>query len=278
MREYFRERAGVDSPELISAIDDLPLWSAPFGLSILDTIEVRKGLRVLDIGCGAGFPLIEIAQRLGDSCRVFGIDPWSACLERVRAKLKVYDIRNVRLHEGRAEEMPYADGFFDLIVSCNGINNVEDAGLVLKECFRVSRKGAQLVISVNLDKTMIEFYKVFREVLEERGMKEELRKMEAQIYSKRKPLDETVGILKDSGFMIRNTSHDSFEMAYADGTAMLNHFLIRYWFLDGWKDILPPESVDDVFGETERRMNERAEREGRFVLTVPFVTIDCRRK
>jgi arsenite methyltransferase len=42
--------------------DELPLWSAPFGLTLLDTIRMKKGIRVLDIGSGAGFPMLEIAE------------------------------------------------------------------------------------------------------------------------------------------------------------------------------------------------------------------------
>ena len=47
-------------------IDDLPLWSAPFGLKLLETLKFKKNINVLDIGCGEGFPLIEIAARFGN--------------------------------------------------------------------------------------------------------------------------------------------------------------------------------------------------------------------
>ncbi|MBU1344941.1 MAG: hypothetical protein KKE44_14360 [Proteobacteria bacterium] len=56
-------------------MDDLPLWSAPFGLTLLDTLKFKKNINVLDIGCGEGFPLIEIAARFGETSRFFGLDP-----------------------------------------------------------------------------------------------------------------------------------------------------------------------------------------------------------
>jgi hypothetical protein len=37
---------------------------------------------------------------------------------------------------------------------------------------------------------------------------------------------------------VKNTIYDSFELSFIDGTTMLNHYLIKYWFLDGWKKIL----------------------------------------
>jgi arsenite methyltransferase len=36
------------------AYDELPLWSAPFGLAILDTIRLKQGMNILDIDSGSG--------------------------------------------------------------------------------------------------------------------------------------------------------------------------------------------------------------------------------
>ena len=53
--------------------DELPFWSAPFGLVLLDTVRLRKTIRVLDIGCGGGFPMLELAGRLDTGSHVFGL-------------------------------------------------------------------------------------------------------------------------------------------------------------------------------------------------------------
>ena len=75
--QYFSNPAyDINDPDFVAVYDDLPLWSAPFGLMLFDTIQYRPDLTVLDIGCGTGFPLIELAGRLGDSCRLVGIDPF----------------------------------------------------------------------------------------------------------------------------------------------------------------------------------------------------------
>ena len=97
MKEYLNFTFDEKDPELISVIDDLPLWSAPFGLRLLEIIELRKHINVLDIGCGLGFPLIELSQRLGNTCNIYGIDPWAEAIERAKLKKKVYNIENVKL-------------------------------------------------------------------------------------------------------------------------------------------------------------------------------------
>ncbi|UCE08202.1 MAG: methyltransferase domain-containing protein [bacterium] len=277
MQGYLNQKIDVNDPVLISVIDELPLWSAPFGLKLLETIRLKKGMNVLDIGCGLGFPLIELAARLGNSCKVYGIDPWERALERVRLKMKVYDIKNVAVVHGYAENMPFENGFFDLIVSNNGINNVNDMNQTLNECYRVCKLDAQMTITLNLEKTMIEFYDVFRETLAENCMYDEVKKMKEHIYSKRKPLDEIKSRLVDKGFSIKKIFHDSFKLRFVDGTTMLNHYLIRYWFMDGWKKVLLPKNITTIFERIESKLNQVAELKGEIVLTIPYVTIDCRK-
>lgn len=277
MKQYLRQKVNTDDFNLVSVIDDLPLWSAPFGLKLLDTIRMHKDMKVLDIGCGTGFPLIEIAERLGNSGEVFGIDPWPRALERVRLKLQVYDIKNVVVRNGCAEDMPFEDNFFDLIVSNNGLNNVSDLSRSIKECFRVAKGNAQMTFTMNSDETMIEFYAVFQDCLKNNGLHEKIQKMKEQIYSKRKPLQEITDILKATGFKAVNIQEDSFKIRFLDGTTMLNHYLIKFWFLPGWKNILNNNQAVKIFDEAEGKLNNLAEKKGELVLTVPFVTVDCRK-
>jgi ubiquinone/menaquinone biosynthesis C-methylase UbiE len=277
MKEYLRLEVNIEDPDLITVIDDLPMWSAPFGLKLLDIIELKTNIKALDLGCGSGFPLIELAERLGKTCRVYGIDPWERALERVRLKLRVYNIKNVRVARGCAEQMPFENERFDLIVSNNGINNVQDMPQALRECARVCKPGAQMTFTLNTEETMREFYSVFRAVLEEESLEDEILGMMKQIHSKRKPLDEIQRHSEEAGFFIKNIFHDSFRLRFLDGTTMLNHYLIKFWFLTGWKQILKQNDLARVFDRVESRLNEEAEIKGEISLTIPFVTFDCRR-
>src|SRR3954453_13899436 len=90
------------SPALLAAYDELPLWSAMFGLLLLEEVALRGATNVLDIGCGTGFPLIELAERLGPRAHVHGIDPWSAGLARAAGKIASRSTKNITLHEGSA--------------------------------------------------------------------------------------------------------------------------------------------------------------------------------
>jgi ubiquinone/menaquinone biosynthesis C-methylase UbiE len=275
MKNYLHHTFSRADGELIAVIDELPLWSAPFGMKLLETINLKKGISALDIGCGLGFPLIEVAQRLGKSSTIIGIDPWKEALERCEQKIAKYNITNAKVIEGIAEEMPFDDNYFDLIISNNGINNVEDMGKALSECVRVSKRKAQFVLTMNLENTMREFYDVFEEVLSLNDMNIEIYKMKEHIYSKRKPLEEVISLLRGSGFQVSSVRHDSFAFNFVDGAALFNHYLIKYWFLSEWKKILSDDELEKVFNQTENRLNKIAQEKGELKLTIPFVTINC---
>ena len=278
MKHYLEHSFSTDDFELVSVIDELSLWSAPFGLKLLDTIELKPNINALDIGCGLGFPLIEVAQRLGISSNVFGIDPWERAIERINLKIRTFDIKNVVAIKGVAERLPFDNNFFDLIVSNNGINNVEDIKQTLSECYRVSKPSSQFTLTINLEGSMIEFYDVFREILIMNGLHDEVIRMKDQIYSKRKPLDETKLSLEDAGFNIISIQEDSFQFRFLDGATMFSHNEIKYWFLDGWKSVLNSNDLENIFEQVEDRLNEIARKAGEICLTIPFVTIDCRRR
>jgi len=274
MTKYLDTHFDYDSDNLHDVIDELPLWSAPFGLKLLDNISLKKGISVLDIGFCEGFPLTELAMRLGQSSTIYGIDPWDAAIRRTKRKLSAYDIHNVQIIKGVAEEMPLTDGSIDLITSNNGINNVNDLNKSLEECFRILKPGGQFIQTMNLNSTMIEFYDVLEKVLMDKEMADEIKKMKEQIYSKRKPLDEFIKLLEQKGFRISNVIQDQFDYKFIDGTAFLNYFLIRLSFIDSWKGIIPVDRQSEVFGEVEAEINRLADEAGYFKLSVPFVLID----
>ncbi len=277
MLEYLNLHVNPDDEKLISAIDELPLWSAPFGLKLLDTITMHPNCNILDIGCGTGFPLIELAQRFGKSCHVYGIDPWTKALERIKLKLDAFHITNVTTQGGIAEELPFGNAFFDLIVSNNGLNNVQNLEKSIAECARVCKSGGEFAQTFNLDGSMIEFYDVFEEVLTQENLNDSVVKMKEHIYQKRRPVEEAVEILRANQFTDIWVTKEEFHLRYTDGSAMLNHSFISHWFLPSWKDLVPEDMLDKVFTLVEEKLNNIAKEKGELKLTIPFALIDCKK-
>jgi arsenite methyltransferase len=266
-----------DNTGFTEVYDELPLWSAPFGLHLLERVVLRDGIDVLDIGSGCGFPALELAQRMGGSCSVIGIDPWEAGLAKARRKAALMGIANVSFIPGEAEQLPFTDGRFGLITSNNGINNVRDQARVLHECARVAVPEAQLVLTVNLPGTMGSFYAIFERTLRECALDRCVSDMRVHIEGKRKPAGYMAGLLDRTGWNVLSSEDGGFTMRYADGTTMLQHFFIRAAFLPDWLEIVPPEHRGTFFVRLENNLNSSATAQG-LVMNIPYVCMDCRKK
>jgi ubiquinone/menaquinone biosynthesis C-methylase UbiE len=229
---------------------------------------------VLDVGCGCGFPLVELAQRIGPSGRAVGVDSWKAAVERARLKVRVHDLHNVLVFEAAAERLPFDPNTFDLVVSNNGINNVEDADRSLAECRRVARSGAQFVLTYNLEGTMREFYDAFEAALAAHGLHDRVEQMRLHIQKKRKPLEEMKMCLVKAGFRIVSVAEKSFVLRFSGAQAFFNHSLIKCWFLPSWKEVAGPGDPAALFAEIEQRIDASAAESGAFAVTIPYVVVD----
>jgi ubiquinone/menaquinone biosynthesis C-methylase UbiE len=105
-------------------------------------LGLLQGERLLDIGCGTG-ALLELLARRGDGVELAGLDPSAEMLAVARPKLP----GEVRLVQGAAEQLPFADATFDVAVSNSAFHYFERPGEALREMRRVLRPGGHVVIT-----------------------------------------------------------------------------------------------------------------------------------
>lgn len=274
MLDYLEHDFDLNDRDFVSTIDEVTLWSAPFGLLLLKHIKLRRGIKVLDIGCGLGFPTLELAQRLGESSFVYGIDKWHTAINRGKQKIKNHNIKNVKLIQGDAAVTKFEENDFDLIVSNLGINNFEELKKVILECFRILKSDGRIVLTTNLKGHMLEFYDIFQKTLDELNMNHCLDSLHSNI-NHRLELDVLVSLLEKSGFQVERTITEKFHMRFLDGSALLHHYFIRLGFMDGWKNVIPKIQQHTFFGRLEQNLNNYAEERGELKLSIPMGYIEC---
>jgi arsenite methyltransferase len=262
-----------DDDAAVSVLDELPLWAAPFGLRLLEVVRLRGVSVALDVGFGTGFPLIELAMRLGPSATVHGLDPWPGAHRRTRRKLDQLGLTNVRLHEGRAEAMPFEEGAFDCVVSNNGYNNVSNRDLSFRETARVCRPGAELVFTMNLEGSFLKLHEELQGVLEARGLPASVTALQAFIASRRPPLADVLASAEAAGLVLDQVEHDSFSFRFADAAALEAHAFFRRFQLPPLREIVPEAQRKAVFDALWQRLNANAAAAGELRLQVPFVTV-----
>lgn len=254
--------------------DELPLWSAPFGLRLLDRVPMKAGSTILDVGAGTGFLSVELAQRCGPTSTVIAVDPWSEAVQRLRRKIAYLGLRNLHVREEDAAALDLPDASVDCIVSNLGMNNFTNAEAVLRACARVARPGARLLLTTNLAGHMAEFYAVYRATLHELGQADRLATLDAHIAHR--GTAESVGqLLRSAGFEVRHVGSDTFRMRFADGSALLRHYFIRLGFVQGWKAVAAPDALDETFGALERNLNAMARERGDLTLTIPMACVEA---
>jgi SAM-dependent methyltransferase len=109
-----------------------------------DLGKIEEGAAVLDIGCGAGFDLLCAARLAGPTGKVTGIDLTPEMAAKARQNLDEAGLKNVDVREGLAEELPFDDNSFDVVISNGVLNLSPDKERLFSEIHRVLRPGGRL--------------------------------------------------------------------------------------------------------------------------------------
>ncbi len=138
----------LDYPaDLLSRVPDTAAASFagvanPFSLGALEL-----GERVLDVGCGAGTDSLVAAQMIAPDGRVTGIDMTPQMLANARRAAAEMGLDNVEFIESEAEQLPFPDESFDVVISNGVIDLIPDKDAVFSELRRVLRPGGRIQLA-----------------------------------------------------------------------------------------------------------------------------------
>jgi SAM-dependent methyltransferase len=136
--DYPPELANV--PE--SAVESFAGVANPFSLG-----RLASGERVLDLGSGAGTDSLVAAQMVGNEGRVTGIDMTPQMLAKARTAAAEMRLEQVEFVEGEAEQLPFPDDSFDVVISNGVIDLIPDKEAVFSHLFRVLAPGGRMQIA-----------------------------------------------------------------------------------------------------------------------------------
>jgi len=118
-------------------------YSSKEATNFIARLDIQPGTKVLDVACGTGNLAIPAAR---SGAQVTGVDIAPNLLEQAR-KRAVSEKLSAIFDEGDAEQLPYADGQFDLVMSMFGAMFAPRPELVAAELKRVCRSGGKIAMA-----------------------------------------------------------------------------------------------------------------------------------
>lgn len=149
---YASTRTRIPCPSWLAWVLDNPYTSAIAGSRILvERADIQPGMRVLDVGAGAGRVTIPAALRVGPGGEVVAVDVQAAMVERVRSRATRHGARNVRTITGPIENLAGVDtpapSTFHRALLVTVLGEIPDAPAALKAIHAVLRPGGILSIT-----------------------------------------------------------------------------------------------------------------------------------
>ena len=148
---YPTGRAGLEALDYaMDMVGDLPEPVAAAYCGVGNPITsgpIREDEAVLDIGCGAGVDAIIAAKLTGPSGTVTGIDLVPEMLTRASENARLAGVDNVTFRESSAEQLPFPDNSFDVVISNGVFNLVVDKVKALGEVLRVLKPGGRFMLA-----------------------------------------------------------------------------------------------------------------------------------
>jgi ubiquinone/menaquinone biosynthesis C-methylase UbiE len=117
---------------------------------MIDHLDLKRGSKVLEIGCGTGRDSFRIARRIGTG--EFYVQDLSPKMvyktrDRLEADRGRLDLAcEIHPFVSTARHLPFADGTFDAVFHFGGFNNFEEPKKCMEEMARITKKGGKVVV------------------------------------------------------------------------------------------------------------------------------------
>jgi ubiquinone/menaquinone biosynthesis C-methylase UbiE len=127
----------------------VPAIFQPWATDLLDLVAPREGDRVLDVACATGIVARLASMRVGVSARVVGLDFNPVMLAAARSVAPAG--ASIEWEQANAENMPFPDESFDLVLCQQGLQFFPNKPVPLREMNRVLAPGGRVALSVWCD-------------------------------------------------------------------------------------------------------------------------------
>jgi ubiquinone/menaquinone biosynthesis C-methylase UbiE len=131
-----------DSPASIYEMQLVPAIFEPLTRILIERARPEPGEHVLDAACGTGIVARLVAPMVGPSGRAVGLDYDPIMIEMAKSLAP-----EIEWAQGDLQNLPFPDGFYDLVICQQGLQYLADRGAGLRQIYRVLRPGGRMVLA-----------------------------------------------------------------------------------------------------------------------------------
>ena len=133
-KKFFNKLAGSYDTKIFKK------WQENIRKKIIEEAEIKNNSKILDAGCGTG-ELLRLLL-LQKNLKLYGIDVSDKMLEAAEKKLG----KRANLKLSSVEKMGFKNDSFDYIFSEDAFHHYANYGLVMKNFYRILKKGGKLIV------------------------------------------------------------------------------------------------------------------------------------
>lgn len=145
---YASRRRSLPCPVWLSWLVEVdnPFARAARAAVIVENLDLQRGMRVLDIGCGPGRVAVPIAKRVADG-EVVAVDIQPGMLKRAQEKARREAVTNIRFVQAGAGEGKLGRNHFDRALLVTVLGEIPDPTAALQEIFASLKPGGTLSVT-----------------------------------------------------------------------------------------------------------------------------------
>lgn len=111
---------------------------------VISLLNIQPGVHFLDIGCGTGWAVGQVAKLINDQGLFYGVDLSAKMIEKAKENFRGRE--NLVFTQANVESIPLNSNFFDIIICTNSFHHYPNPEKAIDEMHRLLRSGGKVYI------------------------------------------------------------------------------------------------------------------------------------
>ena len=138
-QEFDRAAKSYDESRLVKS------FQRQTQILVINKMQIKRGMNILDLGCGTGWGTLDIASKLEGTGKVIGLDLSEKMIEQAKQKLAKFTYDNVEFRVGSGSSLDY-ENYFEYALSTNAFHHFDKKEEILSRVWKSLRHNGVFVI------------------------------------------------------------------------------------------------------------------------------------